>query len=56
MRATVVGDAAVAASMALSLEYFDQTFDIDTVSQDFGMSGHTTHLTARSAKKGRSPS
>ncbi|WP_316399471.1 hypothetical protein [Bradyrhizobium sp. 33ap4] len=35
VRATVVGDAAVAAGMALSLKgtgYFDQTFDIDTVS------------------------
>ncbi|WP_342711445.1 hypothetical protein AAFG13_06125 [Bradyrhizobium sp. B124] len=59
MRATVVGDPAVAAGMGLSLkgtEYFDQSFDIDTVVHDFGMSGHTTHITARSAKEGRSAS
>jgi hypothetical protein len=57
--ATIVGDPSVNASMGLSLSgtnYFDQTFDIDTVHHDFGMSGHLTHITARSAKKGRSAS
>lgn len=57
--ATVVGDPAVNASMGLSLsgtDYFDQTFDIDTVLHTIGMAGHTTHITARSAGKGRSAS
>ncbi|UGY23712.1 hypothetical protein HU675_0038165 [Bradyrhizobium septentrionale] len=57
VRATVVGDPAVAAGMGLSLQgtrYYDQTFDIDTVVHEFGMSGHTSHITARSAKSGRS--
>lgn len=54
--ATVVGDPTVAAGMALTLQgtdTFDQTYDIDTVHHDFGMRGHTTHLTARAARKGR---
>ncbi len=54
--ATVVGDPTVNASMGLSLsgtDYFDQTFDIDTVRHDIGMSGYLTHITARSAKAGR---
>jgi hypothetical protein len=57
--ATVVGDPSVQAGMSLQLngtDYFDQTFDIDTVHHDFGMSGHRTHITARSAKQGRSAS
>lgn len=57
--ATVVGDPSVAAGMGLSLkgaDYYDQTFDIDTVVHEFGMSGHTSHITARSAKSGRSAS
>lgn len=56
---TVVGDPTVRAGMGLSLsgtDYFDQTFDMDTVQHDFGMPGHLTHITARSAKQGRQPS
>jgi hypothetical protein len=56
VRATVVGDPVVAAGMGLKLtgtEYFDQSFEMDTVHHEFGMRGHTTHITARSAKKGR---
>ena len=59
VRATVVGDPTVAAGMGLSLQGtadFDQTYDIDTVHHEFGMRGHTTHITARSAKKGRTAS
>jgi hypothetical protein len=59
VRATVVGDPNCAAGMGLTLtgtDAFDQTFDIDTVHHDFGMRGHTTHITARSAKKGRTAS
>lgn len=55
--ATVVGDPSVQAGMSLSLSgtnFFDQSFDIDTVQHDFGMPGHLTHITARSAKQGRS--
>jgi hypothetical protein len=57
--ATVVGDPTVALGMGLSLNgttYFDQTFDIDDIHHDFGMSGHRTHIVARSAKEGRSAS
>jgi prophage tail gpP-like protein len=57
VRATVVGDPSVAAGMALVLkgtDYFDQSFEIDTVHHEFGMRGHTTNITARSAKQGRS--
>ena len=55
----VVRDPMVAAGMGLSLtgtNEFDQTFGIDTVHHDFGMRGHVTHITARSAKKGRTAS
>jgi hypothetical protein len=57
--ATVVGDPTVQAGMGLQLSgthFFDQTYDIDTVHHDFGMPGHRTHITARSAKDGRSAS
>jgi hypothetical protein len=56
--AAVVGDPQVVAGMGLQLRGtdFDQTFDIDDVHHDFGMSGHRTHITARSAKTGRSAS
>lgn len=58
VHATVVGDPSVSAGMGLQLNGtdFDQTFDIDTVHHEFGMSGHTTSITARSAKEGRSAS
>jgi hypothetical protein len=57
--ATVVGDPSVMAGMELTLsgtDYFDQSFEMDTVQHDFGMSGHLTHITARSAKEGREAS
>lgn len=55
--ATVVGDPSVQVGMGLQLSGsdFDQTFDIDCVHHDFGMSGHLTHITARSGN-GRSAS
>jgi len=55
---TVVGDVTVQAGMGLQVSGtdFDQVFDIDEVSHDFGMSGYLTHLTARSPKTGRSAS
>jgi hypothetical protein len=34
--------------------YFDQQLDIDTVHHTFGMAGHRTNITARSAGDGRS--
>lgn len=55
--ALVVGDPSVHAGMGLQLNgtiYFDQVYDIDTVHHEFGMRGHTTHITARSPKQGRS--
>lgn len=57
--ATVVGDPTVSAGMSLALtgtNTFDQVYDIDTVHHEFGMRGHTTHITARAARKGRTPS
>ncbi len=54
--ATVVGDPSISVGMELSLKgttAFDQTFEMDVVSHDFGMRGHTTSLTARAARKGR---
>ncbi|MET4483026.1 hypothetical protein ABIB66_007591 [Bradyrhizobium sp. F1.13.3] len=55
VNATVVGDTAVAAGMALQLTgtEFDQSFEIDAVHHEFGMSGYTTSITARSARAGR---
>jgi hypothetical protein len=56
---TVVGDPTVSAGMGLQISgthFFDQVYDIDTVHHDFGMPGHRTHITARSAKSGRSAS
>lgn len=57
--ATVVGDPSVCAGMGLQLsgtDYFDGTYDLDTVNHVFGMSGHQTHLTARGPGEGRSVS
>ncbi len=57
--ATVVGDPSVSAGMGLQLmgtTYYDQVYDIDTVNHRIGMQGHWTHITARSAKSGRSAS
>jgi hypothetical protein len=57
--ATVVGDPTVYAGMGLTLSgtgYFDQTYDIDTVHHKIGMSGHTTSMTSRAPKEGRSAS
>ena len=59
MSATVVGDPTVYAGMGLTLYgtgYFDQTYDIDTVHHKIGMSGHTTSMTSRGWKTGRSVS
>lgn len=55
---TVVGDPDVVPGMGLSVSGtdFDQTFDIDGVQHDFGMSGHRTNITARSAGEGREAS
>lgn len=57
--ATVVGDPAVQAGMGLQLtgtEYYDGTYDIDTVHHTFGMSGHRTHITSRGPGEGRAVS
>jgi hypothetical protein len=59
VEATVVGDPTVQAGMGLQLSgtnYFDQVYDIDHVHHTFGMPGHWTHITARSAKAGRKAS
>jgi hypothetical protein len=58
VQATVVGDPTVQAGMGLQLNGtdFDQVFEIDHVSHDFGMSGHRTHITTRSRKTGRTAS
>jgi hypothetical protein len=58
VQAQVVGDISVSAGMGLRLSGtdFDQVFDIDAIHHEFGMSGHRTSLTARSAKEGRQAS
>jgi hypothetical protein len=59
VQATVAGDPSAQAGMGLQLSgstYFDQVFDIDTVHHEIGMGGHTTSITARSAKSGRNVS
>lgn len=59
INATVVGDPSVNVAMGLQLNgtgYFDQTYEMDSVHHEFGMSGHRTTLTAKSAKTGRSAS
>lgn len=55
---TVVGDPTVSAGMGLMLNGtdFDQVFEIDAVQHQIGMGGHTTSITARSPKEGRSAS
>lgn len=57
--ATVVGNPTVQAGMGLNLsgtEYYDGTYDMDTVNHTFGMSGHRTHITARGPGEGRTVS
>jgi hypothetical protein len=58
VHAQVVGDPSVSAGMGLQVSGtdFDQVYDIDAVHHEFGMSGHRTSITARSAKEGRQAS
>lgn len=59
VHATVVGDPNINPGMGLQLNgtrFFDQLFELDDVHHQLGMSGHTTSLTARSSKSGRSAS
>jgi hypothetical protein len=59
VHATVVGDPSINVAMGLQLNgtgYFDQLYEMDTVHHEFGMSGYTTSITARSPKSGRTPS
>jgi len=57
--ATVAGDPTVNAAMDLQLSgtgYWDQTYQMDSVHHELGISGHTTHITARAGAKGRQAS
>jgi hypothetical protein len=59
IQASVVGDPTIASGMDLQINgtgYFDQSYQMDSIHHEFGMSGHTTHITARSAGSGRSAS
>ncbi len=59
LHATVVGDPTVNVAMGLQLNgtgFWDQTYEMDTVHHEFGMSGHLTSITARAGKGGRSAS
>lgn len=59
LSASIVGDPTINVAMALTLTgtgYWDQTYEMDTIHHEFGMSGHRTNITARSAKDGRSAS
>ena len=56
---TVVGDPSINVGMGLQVSgtgVYDQLYDMDTVHHEFGMSGYTTSITARSPKSGRSAS
>jgi len=59
LHATVVGAPTVNVAMGLQLNgtgFWDQTYEMDTVHHEFGMSGHRTSITARSGKGDRSAS
>jgi len=59
IQASVVGDPTISAGMDLQINgtgYFDQSYQMDSVHHEFGMSGHKTNITARSAGAGRSSS
>lgn len=56
---TVVGDPSINVAMGLQVQgtgVFDQMYEMDTVHHEFGMSGHTTSITARSPKGSRTAS
>jgi hypothetical protein len=57
--AKVVGDPSIDVSMGLQVNgttFFDQVYEIDGIHHDFGMTGHTMSITARSPKEGRQAS
>ena len=57
--AEVVGDPTIDIAMDLRLTgttYFDQSYQMDHIHHEFGMSGHVMTITARAAKQGRSAS
>lgn len=59
LNASVVGDPSCNVGMGLILSgtgFWDQQYEMDCVHHEFGMSGHRTHITARSGKGGRSAS
>lgn len=59
VHAQVVGDPTINVSMGLQVSgtgFWDQVYAMDSVHHEFGMSGHRTSITARSAKSGRSAS
>lgn len=54
-----VGDPSINVAMGLSVSgtgFFDQSYTIDSIHHQFGMSGHTMSITARDGKGGRSAS
>ncbi|SHG92085.1 hypothetical protein [Bradyrhizobium erythrophlei] len=56
IEASVPGDPTVNVGMDLQLNgtgYFDSTYQMDSVTHEIGMAGHTTHITARGAAAGR---
>lgn len=56
--AELVGDTEITVDRPLQLNgtAFSQTLTIDSISDSFGMRGHTMHISAKSAKTGRSGS
>lgn len=59
LSASVVGDPTINVAMGLQLTgtgFWDQTYQMDTVHHQIGMSGHRTNITARGAMGGRSAS
>jgi hypothetical protein len=59
LTASVAGDPSCNVAMGLQLtgtRYWDQLYEMDCVHHEIGMSGHRTHITARSGKGGRTAS
>ena len=56
LSARMIGDPTIDIAMGLQLSgtAYAQTFEMDEISHSFGMRGHTMHISAKSAKAGRS--
>jgi hypothetical protein len=59
INASLAGDPSIDVAMGLQLtgtNYFDQIYEIDSIHHEFGMSGHTMEIDAKTAGSGRNAS